>query len=310
MDARSLKQQLAQRARETGFSAFGVARSAPVDESWQRSYRQWLDSGCGAEMHYLSNHPQLRSHPAELLPGAQSVISLALNYFHTEQQQADAIIAMYAHGDDYHEVARLMMRPLIEILESHGFEARACVDTAPVRERYWALCSGIAFAGRNGLAIVPDVGSFCFLSEIITTAPLPPDAPLTKTCQGCGKCVEACPGHAIMADGKIDARRCHSYLSIEHRGELPPGTTLRTLYGCDICQRVCPHNQQATETTVSALKLRDTLRDLTLRQVAALTPQTFATLFRHSAVKRAKLTGLQRNLKYLPFPLVPLAPLD
>lgn len=299
MEPRHLKELLAGRALGAGFSAFGVALAAPVDPEWQQNYARWLDGGCHAGMEYLRNHAELRRDPAALLPGARSVLSLALNYFHTAQQQGDALIAMYAHGDDYHEVARRMMRPLMEILESHGFEARACVDTAPVRERYWALRAGVAFAGRNGLAIVPGTGSFCFLCEIITTAPLPPDAPLQQSCDGCGKCVESCPGHAIMANGQVDARRCHSYLSIEHRGELPPGTALTALYGCDICQRVCPHNRHIPETAVSALKLRDTLRDLTLGQVAALTPEKFSTLFSHSAVKRAKLAGLQRNLRNL-----------
>ena len=294
-----LKELLRQKAFEAGFCAFGVARAEAVDPQWQDSYDRWLDGGNNAGMDYLRRYADLRSEPALLLPGACSVISLALNYYHAANGSGDASFAMYAHGDDYHEVARRLMRPLEETLEASGYSARLCVDTAPVRERYWAIRSGVAFAGLNGLAIVPGVGSFCFLCEIITDAPLEPDAPLGYGCDGCGRCVAACPGKAIMDGGRVDARRCHSYLSIEYRGEFPDGTTLRMLYGCDECQRVCPHNRHIPETSVSAFRMRESVGSLTLEDVAAMDRERFSAIFRHSAVKRAKIEGLQRNLRYL-----------
>ena len=214
----TLKEDLKQLALESGFSAFGVAEAAPVDASWVSSYREWLGEGNNAGMNYLEKYPDLRSDPTHLLPGARSVISLALNYYHAAEGSAEASLAMYAHGDDYHEVARAMMRPLTELLAAHGYGARICVDTAPVRERYWALKSGVGFAGRNGLVIVPGVGSFCFLCEIITDAPLEPDKPIEYGCMGCDRCICSCPGKAINGGWNIDARRSHSYLSIEHKG--------------------------------------------------------------------------------------------
>lgn len=295
----TLKNQLRRQALQAGFSAIGVAKCEPVDVEWVRCYDEWLQQGYAAGMEYLHNYPDLRSDAALLLPGARSVISLALNYYHAAEGSAEASLAMYAHGDDYHEVARAMMRPLTELLAAHGYGARICVDTAPVRERYWALKSGVAFAGRNGLAIVPEVGSFCFLCEIITDAPLEPDEPLGYQCRGCDRCVKACPGNAIMEGGRVDARRCHSYLSIEHRGEMPEGTELRMLYGCDVCQKVCPHNKDIPETIIKEFHLREGLRHLTVGEVEMMTQEQFSTLFRHSAVKRAKLAGLQRNLRYL-----------
>lgn len=299
-----LKELLRQKAFETGFCAFGVARAEAVDPLWQESYARWLDGGNSAGMDYLHRYPDLRSEPALLLSGARSVISLALNYYHSGNGSVGASFAMYAHGDDYHEVARRLMLPLEELLAAHGYSARPCVDTAPVRERYWAIRSGVAFPGLNGLAIVPGAGSFCFLCEIITDAPLEPDAPLGYGCDGCGRCVAACPGNAIMEGGRVDARRCHSYLSIEHRGELPEGTALRMLYGCDECQRVCPHNRDIPETSVREFRMRESIRVLTLDDVAAMDKERFSAIFRHSAVKRAKLEGLQRNLRYLVKPSV------
>lgn len=294
-----LKELLRQEALRAGFCSFGVALATEVDPQWTATYSQWIAAGENGGMEYLSNHADLRRDPRLLLPGARSVISLVLSYFHTESGTGDARFAMYAHGDDYHEVARSRMLPLVELLENQGYKTRMCVDTAPMRERYWALRSGVAFAGRNGLAIVPGHGSYCFLCEIITTAELTPDSPLGYGCDGCGRCLEVCPGKAIREGGMVDARRCHSYLSIEHRGEFPEGTALNILYGCDECQRVCPHNKDIPVTAIQELRQRESLGGLTLADVEAMTQEQFSAIFRHSAVKRCKLTGLQRNLRYL-----------
>lgn len=295
----SLFDTLRQEASLAGFSAFGVARVEPVDREWVGTYARWLGDGCHATMGYLENHQELRSDPAGLLPGALSMITLALNYYHAEKPLLDAEFAMYAHGEDYHETARRLTAPLVAVLSEAGYDSRVCVDTAPVRERYWALRSGIGFRGKNGMVIVPGVGSYCFLCEILTTAPLPATAPLERSCRGCDKCVRTCPGKAIMEGGLIDARRCASYLSIEHRGDFEPGTVLPGVYGCDICQQVCPHNRYIPETTVEELRLRDSLRDLTVADLREMTQERFSAVFRKSAVKRAKLAGLQRNVAHL-----------
>lgn len=290
------------RATELSIDRVGFARAEPVEPSAVGEYDRWLSGGNNGGMTYLERYGDLRADPRLLLPGACTVIAVAVNYHHAGRQPAGAPeIASYAHGDDYHEVVRGRLDLLAAyIREQWGGETRVCVDTAPLRERYWAVRAGVGFRGRNGAVIVPGVGSFCFLGAILTTVEFPADEVLTETCEGCGRCVRACPGRAIMSDGTVDARRCISYLTIEHRGELPSGvTTGNRLYGCDCCQQVCPHNRDIPVTGIEAFGLRPAIAALTRDSVAEMTQEQFSVIFRHSAVKRAKLVGLLRNLRHL-----------
>lgn len=292
------------RLRAAGLSIdrVGFARAEPVEPSAVEEYDRWLSGGNNAGMTYLERYGDLRADPRLLLPGACTVVAVAVNYHHAGRQPTGAPeIASYAHGDDYHEVVRGRLDQLAAyIREQWGGETRVCVDTAPLRERYWAVRAGVGFRGRNGAVIVPGVGSFCFLGAILTTVEFTVDEVLAETCDGCGRCVRACPGQAIMPDGTVDARRCISYLTIEHRGELPSGvTTGNRLYGCDCCQQVCPHNRDIPETGIEAFGLRPAIAALTRDSVAAMTQEQFSAIFRHSAVKRAKLAGLLRNLRHL-----------
>ena len=188
----------------------------------------------------------------------------------------------------------------------HGGETRVCVDTAPLRERHWAVRAGLGFTGLNNQLIIPGFGSKIFLTEILWTVGVPPDAPCTASCLRCGACLRACPGKALDADGSaLDARRCLSYLTIEHRGDFPDGAPRpaagQRIYGCDICADVCPYNSPealaaATAATLPEFAMRPAVESLkSTADIAALTPDSFAAIFRGSAVRRARLAGLHRN---------------
>lgn len=298
--------------KEAGAIAVGVARAAAPELAHSEYYSRWISGGNHGEMGYLANYQDLRRDPSLLFENgaaAESVISFAFPYFHSKGQAPEAArFAMYAHGDDYHEVLRRRLKPVGEAIEKMGHQARVCVDTAPVLERYWAQQAGIGFIGRNRMLIVPGYGSYCFLAEIITTLPLEYDSPCKQRCRGCDRCISRCPGGALRS-ADFDASRCLSYLTIEYRGELPAAidetgmerpisrVLAGRVYGCDECQRACPHNQEATDTPLQEFHLRPALRDLTCEEIIQMTQPEFSTIFSHSAVKRAKLAGLQRNAR-------------
>ncbi len=250
-------------------------------------------------MDYMARYPQLRVDPDGLLPGARSVISFAFPYYHPSAPgTSDVIFARYSLGDDYHDVIRARLTPIAEWIAAECHAAtRVCVDTAPLFERYWAQQAGIGFCGLNGLLIVPHVGSWVLLGEILTTAQIPPDSPSLQSCGECRRCIEACPGHAIRPDRTVDARRCRSFLTIESRDPiLPDGISLgRRIYGCDICQEVCPHNARPAVTTIKEFLPRPEILSLTRRDILLMDQEHFSLIFRKSAIKRAKLAGLHRN---------------
>lgn len=276
-----------------------AALNSPVDARAVEYHQRWLAEGHHAGMAYMANHADLRTDPRTLLPDARSIICVAVPYY--TDSPVSLPISLYARGRDYHEVVRRLLEPLAEALPG---QSRICVDTAPLRERYWAMRAGLGFIGRNNQLIVSGAGSYFFLGFVLTTEELPPTASTAPAraggCGECRRCVDACPGGCISADGRaIDARTCLSYLTIEHRGPLPEGMRLPTLYGCDVCQRVCPHNAGVRPTHVADFYPSAELAGLTEADVAALTPERFSALFRHSAIKRTKLSGLLRNLDHL-----------
>ncbi|MGN0213398.1 MAG: tRNA epoxyqueuosine(34) reductase QueG [Muribaculaceae bacterium] len=292
-----------QRASELGFDACGFAKAEAVDDEAQQRYGEWIANGKNYAMPYAERYGDVRSNPVNLLPGAKTVISLAMNYFPAEKQDADALqIAYYAYGRDYHEVVRERLTQLaLFIAENWEAECRVCVDTAPIREKYWAQRAGVGFVGRNNLLIIPGKGSYFFLGEVVTTLELQPDEPCTKSCGNCRRCVDACPGGALSTDGSaLDAGKCLSCLLIEYRGEQLPDWAREAkgnrLYGCDQCQKVCPHNALAKPTKIADFAPRHDILSLTSADVEALTQDEFSRLFAHSAIKRVKLSGLKRNL--------------
>ena len=296
------KRAIVERARELGFSAVGFARVEDVDAEAAESYDKWISEHRHGDMAYLERYADIRSNPALLLEGASTVIVAAMNYYPKKRQRQDVPqFAFYAYGHDYHEVVRERLQMLGEFVrENYGGTTRACVDTAPIRERYWAVRAGVGFIGKNSQLIIPDKGSFFFIGELLTTVAFEPDAPCGDTCGDCTACIKACPGHAICSGNRIDARRCLSYLTIEHRGELPADVNLGNhVYGCDECQLVCPHNRNAAPTDISEFEPSEKFLAIDREAILAMTPAEFSDIFRHSAVRRAKLEGLQRNARHI-----------
>ena len=288
-------------ARCLGFDACGFAAATPVEDEAVKRYDRWLEQGHNGCMQWAENHRDLRRDPSLLLEGAQTVISLAMNYYPQRFQPPQALrVAYYAYGRDYHEVLREKMTELARFIEQiTGCATRPCVDSAPVRERYWAQQAGIGFIGRNNCLIIPGKGSFYFLGEILTTARLTPDEPCTMTCGDCNKCVEACPSGALAVDGAANCTRCLSCLLIEnHDLELPEwvGPVMgNRVVGCDECQLCCPHNARATATAVEDFSPTDAVMTLTRERINAMTAGDFKRTFAHSAIARVRSKGLRRN---------------
>lgn len=300
----NIESLIKQRAAALGLEACGIARARAVDPAAVQRYRDWIGSGGNGCMDYAARYLDVRDNPGLLLEGARSVIVVAMNYYPARFQPQDAPqFAYYAYGRDYHEVMRDRLQQLAAYLrELGGGDTRCCVDTAPLRERYWAVQAGVGFVGRNNTLIIPGKGSFFFLGAIVTTLELQPDEPCRLSCGDCGACEKACPGGALTGGKPVDASRCISCLTIEYRGELPEWTREamgNRIYGCDECQRVCPHNRNAQPTTVPELQPSDEFLSLTAQEILAMDQTAFSRLFSHSAVKRTKLTGLQRNLHHI-----------
>ena len=295
--ASSIKAQ----AASLGFDACGFAAAAPVDDEAVARYDRWVEQGHNGCMQWAAGHRDLRRDPAMLLEGAQTVISLALNYYPARFQPPGTLhVAYYAYGRDYHEVLREKLTKLAHFIEEITHCAtRPCVDSAPIRERYWAQRAGLGFIGRNNCFIIPGKGSFFFLGEIVTTAQLPPDEPCVMTCGNCGKCVEACPTAALSDDGAADASRCLSCLLIEnHDDELPDwvaDVVGDRVVGCDECQLCCPHNAHAVATTIEDFAPTEAVMTLTRERIEAMTAGEFKRTFAHSAISRLRYKTLRRN---------------
>lgn len=294
-----LEQKILQIADELQIDATGFASLAPISPKAQEEYQQWIEAGNHAEMEYLERNVALRFDPSDLLEGAQSVIVIAISYYPTALQHASAPqVAKYAYGRDYHKVLKKLLQTLGERIHNevapHQF--RALVDTAPLMERYWAVQAGLGFIGRNRTLIIPKKGSFFFLGELLTTLELKGDEPVRGGCGRCRRCVDACPTGALSIENGLDARRCISYLTIEHRGEIPSELSCRfgnRLYGCDTCQDVCPHNRRPIPSrhftpSPNLLALSD-------HDLSPLTEERYAQLFFGTAATRAKYEGMSRN---------------
>lgn len=288
-------------ALNLGFDACGIARACRVDDNAIHDYDQWLAVGHNDCMEYASRHIDVRNDPRLLLDGAQSIICVAINYMPFVKQLPDAPqFSYYAYGRDYHEVVKKRLFELAAFIrELTGHESRPCVDTAPIRERYWAQQAGIGFIGRNNTLIIPGKGSFFFLGELITTLQLKPDEPCALSCADCGLCETACPGQALHNDKPLDARRCLSCQLIERRGPLPGWVAEvigNRIYGCDTCQLVCPHNADAMASAIPEFAPSTEFLALDNEKIEQMTPGDFRRLFGHSAVRRTHLDGLKRNL--------------
>ena len=280
-------------AHRLGFALCGMAPATPVEAGVAASYRRWLDEGGQAGMHYLKNHFAKRMDPCLLVPGTRSVVSVAMNY---RPSRVAPGIAWYAQGHDYHDLMRQRLTALLEAVGGHG---RCFVDTAPVPERYWAWRCGLGWIGHHGQLVVPGQGSAFFLGELFLEEECDAyDTPMADHCGTCTRCLDACPTGAI--GGLFRAERCLSYLTIEHRGELPSwaGDKMGEMfYGCDRCLRACPH-LHALPASDPLLQPSEALLHMTPGDWQQLTVTQYQALFRGSAVKRAKYEGLVRNIRH------------
>jgi epoxyqueuosine reductase len=303
-DPHQLASAIKQRGRELGFDLVGIAPASP---SQYRDYlRRWLDDGQAGTMHYLAARFEERTDPGSYFAGAASVICVAMNYHVrlTEPDKSDPSavsgrIARYALGEDYHEIIKDRLHQLADWLrQTAGGQTRAAVDTAPVMEKDLAGRAGVGWVGKNTCVINEGIGSWLLLGEILTTLALPPDQPATDRCGTCRRCLDACPTGAITAPYQLDARKCISYLTIEHRGDIDPALQAQMgdwLYGCDICQDVCPWNSKALESVDPALASRFPEGTLNVREVLEWTSDDYSKALRRSAMKRVKLPQLKRN---------------
>lgn len=298
-----IKEHIRAKAIELGFDACGFAKAAQVNNLAAMQYDNWIKYGKHDCMDYAEKYMELRRNPCELQPGAKTIICVAINYFpETFQDSNHPQFAFYSYGKDYHDVVRNKLKLLtLYLQENYSAESRICVDTAPIMEKYWAKQAGIGMIGRNNLLIIPGKGSYFFLGELITTLELTPDLPCDLTCGDCGKCIEACPGGALN-DNTLDARRCLSCQLIERRGELPEwinDVIENRLYGCDECQKCCPHNKNAQHADISDFAPNEQQLSLTLDDIQSMTADRFREIFCKSAVKRTKLEGLKRNAEII-----------
>jgi len=307
IDLSALKSELSARARALGFGALGVADiTIPEDE---RHLLRWLGQGFHGEMHYMQRHGLKRSRPQELAPGTVRVVSARLDYWPAEARAAHAVLAdpgtgyvsRYALGRDYHKILRQALRKLaLEMQQRVGpFGYRVCVDSAPVLEKAHARDAGLGWIGKHTNLIAREAGSYFFLGEILTDLPLPPDEPASAHCGTCTACIPACPTAAIVAPYRLDARRCISYLTIEHRSAIPvelrPAIGNR-IYGCDDCQLVCPWNKFARAAAHPDLKVRHGLDAPALPAVFRWTAAQFAERLRGSAIYRIGYERWSRNI--------------
>jgi epoxyqueuosine reductase len=289
-------------AYRLGFSACGIARVMPL-ETESGNLEKWLNSKYNGEMKYMENHFDMRLNPALLVEGAKSVISLAYNYYSSQKQVEGApIISKYAYGQDYHTVIKEKLNRLFDFIrrEQNEVEGRVFVDSAPILEKSWAQRSGIGWQGKNSSVIITNRGSFHFLAELILNIELEYDRPATAKCGACTRCIESCPTGAIVEPYVVDARKCISYLTIELKDKIPDafkGKFAGRVFGCDICQDVCPWNiRYATENNEQMFVPSPDLLNKTNDDWINLSEEEFLTLFQKSAVKRTKYTGLKRNI--------------
>lgn len=306
MDKKEITRRLKHKAEEMGFMGISVAQAQHMDPEARR-LEQWLNQNHHGEMSYMENHFDKRVDPTLLVPGSKSVISLMYNYY-TEENQQDSNapkLAMYAYGKDYHKVVKKKLIKLFKWMqESFGdIKGRCFVDSAPVLERDWARRSGLGWIGKHTLLIHPKKGSYFFLSEIICDLELEYDHPIKDHCGTCTRCIDACPTEAISKEGYVmDGSKCISYLTIELKNDIPDQFSDQMqnwMFGCDICQQVCPWNKFSTPHNEEKFFPKEGLLEMSKKDWQEISEDVFDKIFEGSAVKRTKFKGLKRNIDFL-----------
>ena len=294
--AKSIKQF----ATSLGFDACGIAPAGPIDPD--NRLGQWLDADYQATMTWMARTRAVRQDANEKLPGAKSVIVVARNYYAQRPAQGPNTgkVSRYAWGRDYHRVLEKPLRRLAAFVSEcvPGAATYCCIDSGPVMEKAWAARAGVGWIGKNSLVLRRGLGSFFFLGAIVATADLAPDAPVAEQCGGCTLCIDACPTQAIVQAKVVDARRCISYHTIENRGEVPSELSTHFgdwVFGCDVCQDVCPWNRALRETTERDFLPRAGNADIDLDELRDFTDEGFARRFAGTPIMRAKVHGMKRN---------------
>ena len=293
-------------ALQLGFDFCGIAKVQKLEDDARR-LEKWLSKGMHGTMHYMENHFDLRIDPSRLVPGARSVITLLLNYFPEEQQKPNVPkISKYAFGNDYHEVIREKLKLLMESIKIQVGEinGRGFVDSAPVLERTWAQKSGLGWIGKNGNLINKQMGSFLFIATLIIDVELEYDDAFAKDyCGTCTRCIDDCPTDAILTDKVIDGSKCISYFTIELKDALIPdamkGKFDNWMFGCDVCQDVCPWNRFSKPNKEGGFKPLQVVLNFSKSDWEELTEVSFKNIFRDSPLKRTKWSGIKRNLKFI-----------
>ena len=314
MNSRYLTEKIKAEAKSLGFFSCGIAKAEAVDNATADSYRRWIAEGRHASKQYLADNIDKRLDPRLLMDGVRSIVCVALSYAPAKKIPADQYqIAYYAYGKDYHDVMKQKLHALASACGITSY--RAFCDTAPVLERYWAERAGLGWTGRNHQLIIPHAGSMFFLGELFVTEELEYDSPVPNRCGRCHACLDACPTSSLIPNpsslipnsSSLISNKCLSYLTIEHRGPIPPLSSIinnqssiinnqSSIYGCDICQLVCPWNRFAVPTTEPAFQPSNDLLGMTKEKWHNLTEEQYRSLFKGSAVKRAKYEGLMRNI--------------
>jgi epoxyqueuosine reductase len=298
--------KIKQQAEQLGFDYCGIAKAVKLEEDAKR-LENWLNKSFNGSMQYMENHFDLRIDPSKLVPGAKSVITLLLNYFPSARQNTGVPkISKYAFGNDYHEVIRNKLKLLLQYLKENIGEinGRGFVDSAPVLERAWAQKSGLGWIGKNGNLINKQTGSFFFIATLIIDLELEYDNPVAKDyCGSCTRCITECPTEAILPNKVIDGSKCISYFTIELKDALIPETMKgkfdNWMFGCDVCQDVCPWNRfSKPHNEINFAPLPEIL-NFTKNDWEELTEESFKIIFKDSPLKRTKYTGIKRNLKFI-----------
>ncbi|WP_372917981.1 tRNA epoxyqueuosine(34) reductase QueG [Salegentibacter sp.] len=291
-------------AKRLGFLSCGISKAEFLEEEAPR-LENFLQKGMHGEMKYMENHFDKRLDPTKLVEGSKSVISLLLNYYpHQIQNQDSYKISKYAYGRDYHFVIKDKLKDLMQYMQKEigEIEGRAFVDSAPVLDKAWAAKSGLGWMGKHSNLLSKQTGSFYFIAELIVDLELEYDTPVTDHCGSCTACIDACPTDAIVEPYKVDGSKCISYFTIELKDELPTSYKNQFedwMFGCDICQDVCPWNRFSKPHNEPLFNPHPDLLENEKKDWEEITKETFNEIFRKSAVKRTKFTGLKRNIDFL-----------